>query len=191
MPLPVNVKIHCSQVKRPDYKRYREHSEVEPGAIDIARLEAAMRESVGDRISLANGFLKSAGRLMVGAPDEIDARNSVSRAYYCVHHVGRALLMFEERGDREGHAEVSNAFVTLVKNIGFLRSKLGDSGSFRTNLQGLIDHRHLADYYPSGASDPRETPLNFMDAAIDAINQARLIVDAVEEYIVNKEAGAI
>ncbi len=62
---------------------------------------------------------------------------------------------------------------------------------FRTNFTELLERRHLADYYPYGTDAPNEAPLDFAQAAQEAVQFARHIIEKTREYIKLKEAGTI
>jgi hypothetical protein len=68
---------------------------------------------------------------------------------------------------------------------------LGDTEDFRTEFLDLLERRHLADYYPYGANAPNEAPLDFAQAAHEAVQFARRVVEKTREYIALKEAGSI
>ena len=142
-------------------------------------------------MELAEQFLLFSEGLVSGSSDEIANRNAVSRAYYAVHHAIRALLLFEERGDIDGHSESIKAICDLLKRNPAARSKLGETKDFCSNIRRLIEQRHLADYYPYGSNASNETPLDFAMAAQEAVNFARHTVEKTKEYITLKEKGKI
>lgn len=183
--------IYCSLLKKAQYKDLRDLANVHYGAVDITRVDQAMREGIEKRLELAEQFLSFAERLSLGNSNEIAHRNAVSRAYYAAHHAIRALLMFEERGDVDGHREaIASAFSLLDRNPA-ARSKLGDAKPFRADFIELLERRHLADYYPYGTDAPNEAPLDFAQAAQEAVQFARRVVEKTNEYIKLKEAGTI
>ena len=152
-----------------------------------------MRDGVEKRLTLAKEFLSFSESLISssGPLDEIANRNAVSRAYYAVHHAIRALLLFEERGDVDGHRESIEAVYALLKRNPAARNKLGSAEDFRADFLVLLERRHLADYYPYGTNAPKEVPLDFSQAAQEAIQFARRVVEKTNEYILMKEAGRI
>lgn len=184
--------IYCSLLKKTQYRQLRDLSDVHYGAVDMTGVDQAMREGVEKRLTLAREFLAfSEGLLSSGTGSEIANRNAVSRAYYAVHHAVRALLLFEERGDVGGHRESIEAVYALLKRNPAVRSKLGNTEEFRTSFLDLLDRRHLADYSPYGANAPKEAPLDFTQAAQEAVQFARRVVEKTREYITMKEAGSI
>lgn len=151
-----------------------------------------MRDGVEKRLTLAREFLSfSEGLISSGSVNEIASRNAVSRAYYAVHHAVRALLLFEERGDVDGHRDSVEAVHALLKRNAAARSKLGSAEDFRAEFLVLLERRHLADYYPYGTNAPKEVPLDFSQAAQAATQFARRVVEKTNEYIMMKEAGKI
>ena len=73
--------------------------------VDVSVLKAAINQVVDDRIQLVKEFLDSAKRQQAGNPTNIDLRNSLSRAYYSVHHAARGLALFISGVDPYGHTE--------------------------------------------------------------------------------------
>lgn len=184
--------IYCSLLKKAQYRQLRDLDDVQHGAVDMAGVEQAMRAGVDKRLALAQEFLSFSESLLSSeAGGEIADRNAVSRAYYAVHHVVRALLLFEERGDIDGHRESIEAVCALLKRNAAARSKLGSTEEFRSAFLDLLERRHLADYYPYGANAPNEAPLDFGPAAQEAVQFARRVVEKIVEYIALKEAGKI
>ena len=185
--------IYCSLLKKTHYRQLRELSDVHPGAVDMAGVEQAMRDGIEKRLTLAQEFLLFSEGLLptAGRGDEIASRNAISRAYYAVHHAVRSLLLFEERGDVDGHRESIEAVCALLKRNPAARSKLGNTEEFRAAFLDLLERRHLADYYPYGANAPNEAPLDFDQAAQEAVQFARRVVTKTREYITMKEAGDI
>lgn len=149
-----------------------------------------MREGVEKRLKLAQDFLTFSENQTsaLGVDAEMAGRNAVSRAYYAVHHAVRALLLFEERGDVDGHREAIEAVSALLKRNPAVRSKLGDSEEFRAAFLDLLDRRHLADYYPYGTNAPNEAPLDFVQAGLEAVLFAKRVVGKTMEYITMKES---
>lgn len=184
--------IYCSLLKRAQYKDLRDLANVHYGAVDMVRVDQAMHDGVEKRLDFAQQFLLFAESLLSsGANSEIANRNAVSRAYYAAHHAVRALLLFEEHGDVDGHREAIEATFSLLKRNPAARSKLGDAEFFRASFVQLLDRRHLADYHPYGTDAPNEAPLDFAQAAQEAIQFARRVVEKTREYIKLKEAGTI
>ena len=183
--------VYCSLLKRAQYKDLRDLGSVHHEAVDMARIDQAMRDGIEKRLELAEQFLLFSEGLISGSSDEIANRNAVSRASYAAHHAVRALLMFEERGDVDGHREVIASAFSLLDRNPAARSKLGDAKPFRADFTKLLERRHLADYYPYGTDTPNEVPLNFIQAAQEALQFARRVVEKTREYIKFKEAGTI
>ena len=181
--------IYCSLLKKAQYASLRELDDLAVGLVDIAAVNQAINVSVDQRMSLAQDFLAFSQSLLAqGTGSEIANRNTVSRAYYAVHHAVRALLLFEERGDVDGHREAIEAVCALLKRNPAVRSKLGDTQEFREAFLDLLDRKHLADYHPFGTNAPKEAPLDFAQAAQGAVKFAQKVVEKTAEYIAQKEA---
>lgn len=181
--------IYCSLLKKAQYASLRELDNLSPGLVDLAAVNQAINVSVEQRMLLARDFLTFSQNLVtLTTEDEMANRNAVSRAYYAVHHAVRALLLFEERGDVDGHREAIEAVCALLKRNPAVRSKLGETQVFREAFLDLLDRRHLADYHPFGTNVPNEAPLDFAKAAQEAIDFAQKVVEKADEYIAQKEA---
>ena len=183
--------LYCSLLKKAQYKDLRDLANVHYGAVDITRVDQAMRDGVEKRLVLAEQFLLFSEGLSSGGATEIAYRNAVSRAYYAAHHAIRALLMFEARGDVDGHREAITATSALLNRNPAARSKLGNPDKFSDDFLELLNRRHLADYYPYGTDTPNEAPLDFAQAAQEAVQFARRVVEKTREYIRLKEAGTL
>ena len=181
--------VYCSLLKRAQYKDLRDLANVHHGVVDITRVDQAMRDGIERRLELAEQFLLFSERLSLESSGEIANRNAVSRAYYAAHHAVRALLMFEERGDVDGHREAIKASSALLKRNRAAESKSGNPDKFRDDFEELLNRRHLADYYPYGANAPNEAPLDFAQAAPEAIQFARRVVENTRDYIKLKESS--
>lgn len=154
--------------------------------------DSAIDEVCDDRLAFARAFLEFARQihsLTVPSNTEMIARNVVSRCYYTAHHAIRALLMFHERGDTSGHVEAIEQFADVLKNTSSLKSKLASHGDVPQRLKDLLHNRHLADYYPYAAVNPKETPVDFPVAATDALSFVGQLVDKIEDYIRVKRVG--
>lgn len=186
--------IYCSLLRRAQYKSLQDLNTVQNGTVDMTAIEQAIRAVVTKRLMLSREFLSfSEGLLQSGEGGEIMERNVVSRAYYSAHHAVRALLLFDERGDVDGHREAIEATYDLLKRNPAVRTLLGagNAEQFRKDFGRLLERRHLADYYPYGTNASSEAPLDFSLAAREAIQFARRIIEKTEEYITLKEAGRI
>lgn len=164
--------VYSSKLRQSDYP---------DGWGGTPEIEAAVSQCVCDRLRLAEAFLVAAQRSLTTAIDEVDYRNIISRAYYVCHHAIRACKMHRDNGDVDGHTEAITAFRKIINTEPSLQSRLSNS-----DLMKLMHKRHLADYYPYGASYPRETPLNFSAEATLAVAEAQQHFDAIRDFIKNR-----
>lgn len=185
--------IYCSLLTKTQYASLRVLAGVNPSAVDTSAIDQAMRDAVRKRMELAQDFLRfSKGLVSPGeAADQMAARNAVSRAYYAAHHAMRALLLFEERGDVDGHREAIEAVYALLKRNPGARSRIGEADEFRRSVLDLLDQRHLADYYPYATNAPNEPPADFVSLAQTAMNFSRRVVQGTADYISLKESGGL
>ncbi len=186
--------IYCSLLRKAQYRSLRDLNTVQNGTVDMIAIEKAMRDAVTKRLMLSQEFLIFSEELLrSGEGSEIMERNVVSRAYYSAHHAVRALLLFEERGDVDGHREAIEATYDILKRNPAARTLLGTGNAeqFRKDFGRLLERRHLADYYPYGTNASNEAPLDFSLAAQEAIQFARRVIEKTKEYITLKEEGKI
>jgi uncharacterized protein (UPF0332 family) len=166
--ISLQLLIYGSKLKQVDYE----------GWGGTPELEAAVEQCMHDRLQLAQGFLAAAQRSLTTASDDVDYRNIVSRAYYVCHHAIRACILHRNNGDVEGHTEAIAAFGKMLSAEPVLQRRLDNR-----NLMALMHQRHLADYYPYGASYPREAPLEFATQAHLAVREAEQHLTAICDFI--------
>jgi uncharacterized protein (UPF0332 family) len=186
--------VHCSTLTRIQYGQYRDLAQLQAGVLDLAAIDEGIEAGVDKRLELAEMFLTCANRLCPPAGtamDEISARNAVSRAYYAIHHAVRALLLYEEHGDVDGHQETIKAVTGLIIRVPAARAKIGGAKEFGDKLQEVLHQRHLADYYLYGTAVPREVPLDFPTAATELLSFAAETLGKVRQYIAEKRAGIL
>lgn len=95
MPANIRLDIYSAGIKKPDYEAVQNIANIDPALIDLPAINASIKEMVEAPLAFAEEMVTFAEKLLtqgVGANPEIEARNALSRAYYCVHHAGRALL---------------------------------------------------------------------------------------------------
>lgn len=189
MALPISLLVAVERMKREENVLLRRYQRMHSSIIDTALLDAAVEQVAVDRIAFAKEFLASAKGLIAGKPAEIDLRNASSRAYYAVHHTLRAVLLYDLKADVYGHRESIEELTDLVKSSPALRVKASAAGITKTNLDDILDWRHLADYHVYGAWDPFEAPVDFSVIAPRAVVFSDGVVTKMEEYLRDRIAG--
>lgn len=113
-----------------------------------ASLRAAIADVCVDRLVRADGCLRLAQQLASSSgADEETLRAAISRAYYSVHHSLRAMALWQNNWDPDGHEESIKAFRTLLEDNNFrLRSGLPEDTGERV-IESRVN-RHVADYSP-------------------------------------------
>ena len=94
----------------------------------------------------------------------VSRRQIISRCYYCMHHVARAVLLFTENAETTTHREV----------IGKIRRLVGIRVS--NTLNEWLNWRTQVDYNPSLAS-------TFETEAILACIEAQGFLDTMKNYL--------
>jgi uncharacterized protein (UPF0332 family) len=178
----VELLVYSSQLRRGDYAE---------GWGGTPEIERAVQQAVYDRLDMARGFCEFAERLLsLPTPQDMDYRNTVSRAYYACHHAMRACALGHQNGDEPDHRGAITAFAAIVNAEGMLRSKLGEAAGVERRLNQLMEWRHRADYYPYGSSYPLEEPVDFAVIAGEACGLARAIVEAVASFLKWRKGGS-
>ena len=74
-------------------------------------------------------------------------RSAVTKGYYSIHHAIRAILLFENGWEEDGHAKALKALAQLLKNEDFRKRSELESG-INKELAIARDNRSVADYSP-------------------------------------------
>lgn len=98
-----------------------------------------------DRLIRAEGCLRLARQL--DAADEETQRAVVSRAYYSIHHSLRAMALWTNNWDADGHEESIKQFKLLLGDNEFLRTSSLVADDYQRVAEARTN-RHVADYSP-------------------------------------------
>ncbi len=119
-------------------------------AFPSSNMKATFLEAVGDvcvdRLIRARNCLDVAKKIVVDA-DEEALRTAVGRAYYSVHHSVRAIALYQNKGDPDGHEESIQEFKKLLKDKPFC-NRSGLKTDTWTSVVEARSNRHVADYSP-------------------------------------------
>jgi uncharacterized protein (UPF0332 family) len=123
--------------------RLLEHLE-RHGHLSNLTLADLVEALVRARLALAQEHLDFAAALDPLIPDH--RRQIISRAYYCMHHAGRALLLLEERQETTGHKQTIEKLARMFRRdpVGARQVDL---------LQVWHDWRLQTDYNPNLAGN--------------------------------------
>lgn len=100
-----------------------------------------------DRLIRADSCLKLAQELITAVSDEEHHRAAIGRAYYSIHHSLRALLLWQNKWDPDGHEETIKQFKELLKDKAF-RDLAGLLEDDWEQVAEARNNRHVADYSP-------------------------------------------
>ena len=133
------------------------------------RLLSAVEEVAIDRLIRADGCLQVARLLhtaSIGAAGSEELRGAASRAYYSIHHSIRAMCLWQNKWDPDGHEESIRELKKLLTENAFLhRSGLEPNISLR--IIEARANRHVADY------SPHEMQRNNARNAVETITDGR------------------
>lgn len=147
MPQPLETLIFVHRLTASETAAIFAHDAVFPASGLKSRLLKAIEEACLDRLIRADGCLDLANRLYGAAVDEETLRAATSRAYYSAHHSLRAMALWQNKWDPDGHEESIKAFKTLLEDNNFHRR----SGLSEDAVSRVIEaraNRHVADYSP-------------------------------------------
>ena len=128
----------------------------------LTELENIIEEFTIQRYNLAQNFHESAKTNPIKS--DVDARNVISRNYYVMFHVARAVIFHFYRYDEEKYEEV----VKIIGNI------LGDG--FRSQLRKWKENRNVADYSPF----PK---FNLMDYANESTQETEEFLNECKTFL--------
>lgn len=109
-------------------------------------LRDAIEDAALDRLIRADGCLSVARKLILSS-DEEDLRTATGRAYYCIHHAIRAMALWKNKWDPDGHEESITEFKELLADNVFCGQTGLSRGDYKSVSQARTN-RHVADYSP-------------------------------------------
>jgi len=146
MAQPTETLVFVARLTREEKDTIYRQKTAFPGSNVQAQLLAAVDDVCLDRLTRADGCLKVAKQLRQ-AGDEESLRASVSRGYYSAHHSIRAMALWHNHWDPDGHEESIRKLKRLLSDNAFL----GRSGLAPDMVSHIIEartNRHVADYSP-------------------------------------------
>lgn len=123
------------------------HDAVFPTSGLKAKLLQAVEDACVDRLLRAAGCLDMARRLMTLDGDEETQRTGIGRAYYSIHHSLRAIALWQNKWDPDGHEETIQELRRLLKSKAF-RDRSGLAEDSYDQIIEARTNRHIADYSP-------------------------------------------
>lgn len=132
------------------------HDTAFPASGLASSLASAVEDVCVDKLIRADGCLRLAQRLALGADNE-SLRAAIGRAYYCIHHCLRAIALWQNKWDPDGHEKSIEEFRKLLKDSAF-RAQIGLPGNTGDRVAEARTNRHVADYSPYDFQrDPPDT----------------------------------
>lgn len=129
-----------------------------------------IEKATRDRIVLASKFITLAKQAANGTPP--DYRSAVSRAYYAMYHIMRAVCYYHYRGDdHQEHAVLASK----------IPADFPEQVRWENDIKNARFERNRADYDPYAMSK-----LHFSKAAGLLINQANALLPIAKLYLRQK-----
>jgi uncharacterized protein (UPF0332 family) len=145
---------------------------VKLGLIESKKIGELINEMVKERFKKGKAYIEFASKLNINSPEE--QTHIVSRNYYGIYHLARAVVFHTSRTDVKDHKPLSDEFTKIVKldktKAEFIAEKLAKWREIRNNV----------DYEPY-------LPYDIVKICEESNSDARKILDICEQYL--KERG--
>ena len=188
MPEPLETLLFIHRLTLTEKTAVYAHNQAFPSSGLAAAFAAAIQDVCIDKLIRADGCLELAKSLAVNTENE-SQRASIGRAYYCIHHCLRAMLLWQNQWDPDGHEQSIKEFGALLQDNTF-RNRSGLPLNTEKRVTEAQANRHVADYSPYiFQRNPPGTGLisisdgNWSDAAQFNIALAEEIFQAAMKYI--------
>ncbi len=146
MPEPYETRLFIHRLTQMEKAAVYAHNAAFPSSGLAASFAAAVEDVCIDKLIRAEGCLELAQSLAVNTDNE-SRRASIGRAYYCIHHCLRAILLWQNNWDPDGHEKSIEEFRKILQNNAF-RSRFGLSENTGNRVTEARTNRHVADYSP-------------------------------------------
>jgi uncharacterized protein (UPF0332 family) len=138
--------VYVSRLQKSEKEAIFAQDAAFPGSnLKVAFLEA-VEDVCLDRLVRADNCLKVAKMMFVGA-DEEALRITVGRTYYSIHHSLRAIALYQNKWDPDGHEASIQEFKTLLKDKPFCNRSGLKTDAWEAVAEAR-SNRHVADYSP-------------------------------------------
>lgn len=154
---PLETRLFIHRLTQAERAGVYAHDVAFPSSGLKASLESAIDDVCVDKLIRADGCLRLAKSLAASGTDNESQRASIGRAYYSIHHCLRAMVLWQNKWDPDGHEQSLKEFRTLLGDSNFrLRSGLPENTANR--VAEARTNRHVADYSPYDFQrDPPDT----------------------------------
>lgn len=184
MPQPFETLVYVARLRKDEKETVFTHQAIFPFSGLRAALLEAVEDVCLDRLVRSDACLALARRLADGTPDEETLRAAIGRAYYSIHHALRAIALWQNKWDPDGHDQSIAEFKTLLGDNAF-RHRSSLAPDVLERILEARDNRHVADYSPYDVQrePPRTARIgitnnNWTDAAQFNIALADVILQA-------------
>lgn len=158
MPQPLETLLYVARLTKAEKVAILAHDAAFPSSGLWSSLREGIEDVCVDRLLRADGCLRMARQLAAPAEaDEEALRAAIGRAYYSVHHSLRAMALWQNQWDPDGHEESLKQFKVLLEDNGF-RHRSGLAADDYERVAEARTNRHVADYSPYDVQrDPPNT----------------------------------
>jgi len=154
---PLETRVYVNRLRKDEKATAFAYDAVFPSSGVKASLLSAIKDVCDDRLIRAEGCLRLARSLAASSADNENLRASIGRAYYCIHHCLRAMALWQNKWDPDGHDESITEFKTLLQDNSFI-VRSGFSPDDYKRVAEARTNRHIADYSPYDVQrDPPKT----------------------------------
>ena len=156
MPKPLETRLFIHRLTQTEKAAIYAHNTVFPSSSLAASFAVAIEDVCLDKLIRADGCLRLAQSLALDTDNE-SLRAAIGRAYYCIHHCLRTILLWRNKWDPDGHEKSIEEFRKLLKDSTF-RLQLGLPEDTGNRVVEARLNRHVADYSPYDFQrDPPDT----------------------------------
>ncbi len=143
---PLETRLFIHRLTQTEKAAVYAHNTAFPSSGLAASFATAIEDVCVDKLIRADGCLRLAQSLALDKDNE-SQRAAIGRAYYSIHHCLRAILLWQNKWDPDGHEKSIEEFRELLKDSAF-RIRLGLPENTGNRVAEARTNRHVADYSP-------------------------------------------
>ncbi len=153
---PLETRLLVHRLTQTEKAAVYAHNTAFPSSGLAASFASAVEDVCVDKLIRADGCLRLAQSLALDTDNE-SQRAAIGRAYYSIHHSLRAMVLWQNNWDPDGHEKSIEEFRKLLKDSAF-RLQLGLPEDTGNRVVEARLNRHVADYSPYDFQrDPPDT----------------------------------
>ena len=146
MTTPTQTSIYVARLSAAEKEAIFEQDKAFPNSNLKSALLDAVADVCVDRLIRADGCFQVAKQLCSSSDGET-LRAGVARAYYSMHHSLRAMALWRNKWDPDGHEESIKQLKLLLEDNSFV-GKSGLAADDWEKVTEARNNRHVADYSP-------------------------------------------